>query len=165
MREKVSNSTKMADKNLAKIKSFLVDAVAPLSSVLECANRGKMLSEKGITDAVSAALELLGNASSKQAHLMREVTISHWSLSSTTTTVSPMQQSLLFGKEFAKRSKGQVKALRLVAHPSSSRQTSHQRTFFWRGPPANWGAIATAGAEVPTKEVNQRQQQGRGGRT
>ena len=102
IRGEVSSSVKTGDKELAKIQTYLLDAVAPLTSVLECA-------KEDTSAAVSAALQLLGNANAKLSNLRREKVVNDLNKSllplinadEDFTEAAP----LLFGKEFVKRSK------------------------------------------------------------
>ena len=54
---------------------MVLDAVAPLTSVLETHQRGVDLDSKEVLKVVSAALELVGNAGAQISHLLREKVI------------------------------------------------------------------------------------------
>ncbi len=62
IKSRLSANTKSSDKTLAKQQALLLDAVGPLSHILEEATN-EQLSVKGTVDAVQTALRFLGNAS------------------------------------------------------------------------------------------------------
>ena len=63
----LSSSVKQEDKELAKIQAFVLDALAPLSTILE---------ETGQDQESKAAVQLVGNASDKLSHLRRKKLVS-----------------------------------------------------------------------------------------
>ena len=62
LKSRLSAQTKAKDKQLARIQAPMLDAVGPLSFILEEASRGQ-LPPKAIMEAAQTALCLLGNAS------------------------------------------------------------------------------------------------------
>lgn len=142
LRTEVSASTRNTDRELAKLQSFVLDAMAPLTSVLEGANTDDPLSFKETLQAVSAAVELIGNASAKISRLRREKVTS-----AINKTLLPIVQDdenfvgaapSLFGPEDYV---DQVKALRSTL----PRQDRDQRPFFRGGPPNNRGGFNRRG--------------------
>ena len=72
LKQEVSTAVKSSDKQLVKIQTMVLGAVAPLTSVLETHQRGADQDSKEVLKAVSAALELIGNAGEQISHLQRE---------------------------------------------------------------------------------------------
>ena len=64
----IANEQKQADAMLAKLQSYILDAVAPLVHIVEEARNGAQMGEQA-TEAAKAAIALLSNASS---HVSRE---------------------------------------------------------------------------------------------
>jgi len=71
LRPEVSISTKSADKELARVQSFVLDAMAPLTFLLE-ADKGEPPSWEEVRRAAGTAAELVGNASARISRLRRE---------------------------------------------------------------------------------------------
>ena len=67
----VNNVTKSADRGLAKIKTFVLDILAPLTSNIECNNQGGLLSHKEVLIAFKTAAHLIGNANAQLSCLYR----------------------------------------------------------------------------------------------
>ena len=72
MKTEVSSSTKSLDKDLAKIQTFVLDSLVPLTAVVECDNQGGSLSHQEVMIAVKTAVQLIDNANAKISHLRRE---------------------------------------------------------------------------------------------
>ena len=53
------------------MQTFVLDALAPLTSILEWENRGADYGKDEVKQAVTTTVELLGNASAKISHLRR----------------------------------------------------------------------------------------------
>ena len=62
---------KTSDNTLSQIQALFLDAVGPLTGVLEGINQSKELSTEDVEGAVKAALTFLGNASSQCTTLWR----------------------------------------------------------------------------------------------
>ena len=129
IRQVVVPASKNADKELVKILTFVLDAVAPLAMILEAGNsEDKELSIEEVVAATTSAVELIGNANTRISRLRHEKVCSHLN-----KTLQPLVQRdeifkkaapALFGAEFAKMSKEhteQVKAIQAVIH---ARKTS-----------------------------------------
>ena len=115
MRTEISSSTKTSDKELAKIQKFVLDSLAPLTALLENAEK---MNPIHIHDAAASAVELVGNASAQLSQLRREKIIT--GMNKTLLPLSKEDANFveappnLFGSEFTKWSKEymeQVKAL------------------------------------------------------
>lgn len=133
LKTEVSASTKSTDRELAKLQSFVLDAMAPLTAVMESANSDNPLSFRETLQAVLAAAGLIGNASARISRLRREkVTLA------INKTLLPIAQSdenfvgaapSLFGPEFGKQSKDyvdQVRALRATL-PRQDRDSQNSK--------------------------------------
>ena len=72
MRSETSMAIKAADKRLAKVQTFLLDALAPLSTLIEAYTRGEQLSGQETVKVVKTAVELIGNSNAHISHLRRE---------------------------------------------------------------------------------------------
>ena len=141
LREEIPQATRSSDKELAKIHSFLLDLVAPLTAVLERSND----LYPDVQKAVKAACQLLGNASIKLSSLRREKIIT--SLNKSFLPLVKEEEHFeeaalgLFGTEFAERCKkhvDQVKAMRssLSKKPEGTTITVERIKPFFRGSPS-----------------------------
>ena len=146
MRAELSGTTKMADRELARLQTFMLDAMAPLSAILEAEASDKEMSWEENLTAVKTALQLLGNASSKVSILRREKITLQMNKSllplakdeTKFTEAAPM----LFGTEFAKSSKeyiDQVKAMRTTLNTNTNNRTNKP---YFRGGPSGRGAYS-----------------------
>ena len=115
LKTEIPPATKAVDKELATIQSHVLDALAPLSAILET----KQDVPKETVSTATDAVKLLGNASARISHLRCTKVISQMNKAllplvkedSNFGEVSPS----LFGPEFAQKSKqhvDQVKAMR-----------------------------------------------------
>ena len=71
MKPEVSQNIKTADKELGTIQSAVLDAMAPLTSIVEADARGDKVTHKQAVNAAKAAIELVGNASARINHHRR----------------------------------------------------------------------------------------------
>ena len=67
-----SKSTKSNDKLFSDIQAHFLDAVGPLTGILESINSGTELAFEEVESAVKAALTFLGNASSRSTSMWRQ---------------------------------------------------------------------------------------------
>ena len=141
MKTEISSSTKALDKDLAKVQTFVLDSLAPLTAVVECDNQGGSLSHQEVMIAVKTAIQLIGNANAKISHLRREKVTS--SLNKGLLPLVNEEEHFnkaapqLFGQDFARKSKefiDQVKAMRSTIVRPDQRQP-----FFRSGPPTRGG--------------------------
>ena len=59
---------KTTDRELANVQTLLLDALAPLTSILEGDARGERLDQREVVNATKVAVELLGNANAHITH-------------------------------------------------------------------------------------------------
>ena len=145
IKQEVSSGVKGGDKHLVRIQTFVLDALAPLTSLVETHNKGECLKEKEVLKAVTAAMELIGNASSNISRIRREkvVLALNKALLPITADDSNFKEAApaLFGKNFANQSKeliDQVKAMRFSLPGKSG---TGRRSFFRNGPPQTVGGL------------------------
>ena len=143
MRSEASTAAKAADKQLAKVQTLLLDSLAPLTSVIESHHKGDTLDLKEVVQAVRSGITLIGNANAHLLHLRRERIVNEMN-----KALLPIvgdddnfkeAAPLLFGTEFAKKSKEmveQVKAMR-----SALKKPERKPPFFRNGPPNNKGGF------------------------
>ena len=67
LKTELSSATKSDDKELAKIQTFMLDALAPLTLILEADSEKASYDE--VIDATKAAVALISNANAKISHL------------------------------------------------------------------------------------------------
>ena len=65
LKTEVSGGIKTADKELAKIQTFALDAIAPLTAILEADAKDKDWTREQLIGATKAAVQLIGNTSAK----------------------------------------------------------------------------------------------------
>ena len=70
LKTELSSVTRSDDKELAKIQTFMLDALAPLTLILEVDS--EKVSYDEVMDAIKAAVALIGNANAKISHLRRQ---------------------------------------------------------------------------------------------
>ena len=125
LKPEASQSVKAADKELGLIQSAVLDAVAPLTSIVEADAKGDDVTHKQAVHAAKAAIELVGNANARINHVRRTKIISQMNKAFLPLTEKDENfidaASSLFGSAFAQKSKelvDQVKAMRshLIGH-------------------------------------------------
>ena len=139
MRAETPQSAKSLDKDLAKIQTFMLDALAPLTALLE--NKDGV-AVKDIQLASTTAIQLIGNANARISRLRREklLTAVNKSLLPLVKEDGPYVNAApdLFGADFAKRSKeflDQVKAMR----SSLPAKGDYRKPLFRKGQPSERG--------------------------
>ena len=68
VRVELSSQTQAIDTQLAGLQSFVLDAVAPLTTIVEANSRGEEVTHIQAVNAATAAMELVGNASAHTSH-------------------------------------------------------------------------------------------------
>lgn len=141
MKAEISPQAKAFDGQIQRLQSFVLDAVAPLTSIVEANSKGETISHKQAVNAATAAIELVGNASSQMSHYRRTRIIT--GLNKTLLPLLDDDKNFkqaapnLFGSDFAQKSKDlvdQVKAMR-----SSVRDPKPPGQFFRNIPPNGRG--------------------------
>ena len=124
-----------ADGYLSRLHQFWLDAVAPLTTMIESADAGELTVAEAVT-AVQSALVLMGNAHQKMAQERRKVLLQlNPALKSFTEEQKAFQNAapMLFGEEFAKRATDRVeavKAIKKLSRPGEQEQHRKQDRVF-----------------------------------
>ena len=139
IKPEVPQPVKTCDKEWARIQTFVLDALAPLTSLMETDAKGQTITHDQALEAAVTAVQLLGNASAQITHGRRTKVLTHLNKSllplleedGNFEDVAPS----LFGPEFARKSKelvDQVKAIRSTTQKDG-------KSFFRQGPPKSRG--------------------------
>ena len=169
IKSEIPHQVKSADKDLAKIQTFVLDALAPLVSILDLNNKYHRHSFQDTIDAISPAVELIGNTNARISCLRHEkVTLS------LNKTLLPLCQedgnfksaaTALFGPEFARMSKEHIDQVRAMwsgvpsgpskqffdlPHPQKSRGGYHQKHGRSGASSYFQGAAETVSNSMPT---------------
>ena len=126
IRSLAPQSAKASDRELARLQTFVLDSMAPLSALMELLSHDTdRVSIEDIRNATLTATELIGNASAQISHLRREKL-----MQSINKNLLPLVKEdgafleappNLFGPDFSKRAKdhlGQVKSLKAATLPT-----------------------------------------------
>lgn len=136
MKAEASTGAKARDKELAKIQSFVLDALAPLTTMIDKENRQEAPPAKDYREASLAAVELLGNANARISRLRREKVVTDVNKALLPIALEDDNfrdaPPYLFGNEFAKRSKDYVEQVQAMR---STLRDRGKRPFFRNGPP------------------------------
>ena len=136
MAAECSKSVKSADNLLSRIQALFLDAVGPLSQLLDGAHSGSQLTIDDMEDAVKAALTFLGNASSQCISLRRVGILEEYnkdlvSFSQESTDLFASATNTLFGPSFPEKASEHLKQLQTLrqargkANQPFSRAPSH----------------------------------------
>ena len=148
IKSRLTTLTKSRDKQLAKQQALLLDAVGPITHILEGAAKGE-LTQKTALDAAQTALKLLGNAS---AHMSRERRKN--AIQSMNSRLVDMAEDdslykeaapCLFGDGFCKKAKERDDELKCLSQ--TTKPTSHTRanTLFRGGRSSSSNSYQTRG--------------------
>ena len=140
MKQLTPAAARTTDKELAKIQTFVSDAVAPLTALMEAEHVEETLTMDDVPAAVANAVELIGNASARISRLRREKLCP--TLNKTLQPLALRDELFkdaaphLFGEEFAKASKEHVDQVKSI---QSTFPRSTRKQFFRDGPPNSRG--------------------------
>ena len=143
LKSEISQQAKTGDKDLAKIQTFVLDPLAPLTHLIELDAQGHEISHSQAINAAKAAIQLIGNASAKISLLRQTKVISQLNKSLLPLTeedsnfegVAPS----LFGLEFAHKSKDHVEQVKALRSSGGAKESKQQ--FFRQGPPTTGGIL------------------------
>ena len=138
IKSRLSAVTKSRDKQMAKQQALFLDAVGPVTFILEEAAKGE-LTQKAAIEAAQTALKLLGNASMQANRERRKQ-----ALQSMNARLSDMAEDdsifkgaapALFGDGFCKKAKERDEELKCLNQATSSKTGSCQNkgSNFFRG--------------------------------
>ena len=116
--------TKSRDKQMAKQQALMLDAVGPLTHILEEAAKGE-LTQRSAVDAAQTALKLLGNASAHASRERRKIAIQSMNprlvdMAEDDALYSKAAPSL-FGEGFCKKAKERDEELKCLNQATSSK--------------------------------------------
>ena len=138
LKSEISQGTKAGDKDLARIQTFVLDALAPLTAILEGANNSQGdLERKHTLDAVTSAVALIGNATTKISHLRREKVTSDFNKA----LLPIIKEDEKFAKAppalfgFAKTAKEHVDQVKALRSTLGARGSSQGKPPFRKAPP------------------------------
>ena len=69
IKPEISQAVKTVDKELARLQTFVLDTLAPLTSLLESDAKGESITHSQALDATKVATQLLGNGSALITHV------------------------------------------------------------------------------------------------
>ena len=139
IKPEVPQLVKTSDKEWARVQTFVLDALAPLTSLLEADAKRETISHDQALEAAKAATQLIGNASAQISHTRRSKVLTHLNKSllpllEEDTNFEDVAPSL-FGPEFARKSKDLVDQVRAIR----STTQKDPRPFFRQVPPKRGG--------------------------
>jgi hypothetical protein len=136
VKDRVSQESVKLDRALARLQAFFLDAVGPLTTILEEAENGRLTEETAIT-ATRTALRFIGNASVQMARERRKRAISEMNDKlvelSEKDTIYEDASPMLFGNQFAKEAKEREEQLKCLDKASGR---GRGQNFFSRRPQA-----------------------------
>ena len=142
LKSEISPTTKTADRQLTKVQAWLLDSLAPMTSLLEAHNKGDKLDQKDVIQAVKMGVTLIGNANAHLLHLRRERIVSdiNTALLPIVGDDSNFREAapLLFGTEFAKKGKEMVEQVKAM-QSTLDKKPERKPPFFRGGPPSRGG--------------------------
>ena len=138
MATECSKSTKSADQQLSRIQALFLDAVGPLSGLLDDINKGTEVTLDDMEGAVKAALTFMGNASSQCTSLRRVGILEEYnkdlvSFSQESEDLFASATGTLFGPSFAEKAAEHLKQLQTLRRAKGSGSKSSQG--FLKAPP------------------------------
>ena len=134
----ISKEAKEADRSLGQLQGLLLDAVGPLTNVLELQQAGHLTTDTA-TEAVTQALHFLGNAHANISSERRKKIVGHLN-----KDLRPLVEEAdrftssapyLFGREFEKAAKDHVDSVHSMQKLSAPSGNSRQGQFFRQGCP------------------------------
>ena len=134
--------TKTMDRSLSRVQNFVLDAVAPLSSLLDALNADEVdISVDQMAGAVETALTLLGNASVQLSNLRRTKVLEEYdknllALVDGKETEFAAEAPMLFGESFPKKATDYLQQLKLLQRAKGKPSSS---SVFWKAPRQHQG--------------------------
>ena len=132
LKQELAAATKSADKEMTKIQTFVLDAVAPLTATMLEAE--ETLNKEEALTAAGTALELLGNANARISRLRHEKVMQDLN-----KVLQPLEKQdascapALFNPEFAKKSKEHVEQVKAMMRAATAPR--RDKPFFSSPPP------------------------------
>ena len=135
IKDRISSKTAKTDKDLGRIQAFILDAVGPLTAIVEGAEKEELTS-KTAAEAARMALQFIGNASAQLSRDRRKAAIMDMNPKiadlAERDSIYEKAAPSLFGEKFCKEAKEHEEQLRCLDKASRSgsqnfRQASRQR--------------------------------------
>ena len=150
MAAECSKSLKSTDNLLSRIQVLFLDAVGPLSGLLDKVNNGAEVSIDDMEDAVKAALTFVGNASSQCTSLRRTGILEEYnkdlmSFGQESGELFASATNTLFGPSFPEKAAERIKQLQTLRQARAVEVVVSLTRFSPR--------LHTAGASTPCKGV------------
>ena len=155
IKAQASKACKDGGKSLARLQMLLLDAVGPLTSLLEQGQKGR-LTPKAAADAATRALRFLGNVSAAISHERRKRVVDCLN-----RDLRPLLEAedrfreaalYLFGKEFERSAKGHIHSVKSLRKMTRCRAGPQVRLFFGRAAPSIRLLEGAATSEEATEE-------------
>ncbi len=135
LRTEIPQATRSLDKDLSKLQTFVLDALAPLTALLE--TDVDSLTHQHLNKATTAAVQLLGNANAHISRLRREKIVGalNKSLLPLVKEDTPYMEAApdLFGSDFAKRSKEFLEQVKTIRSSLPAKPSGHHHPYDKRG--------------------------------
>ena len=147
MAAECSKSTKSADLQLSRIQALFLDAVGPLSGLIDGINKGTEVTVDDVEGAVKAALTFLGNASSQCTSLRRVGILEEYnkdliSFCQESQDLFASTSGMLFGSSFAEKASEHLKQIQTLRQAKGANRSNQG---FSKAPPP---ALCSAGGQV-----------------
>ena len=136
VKNRLPQAAKSRDKTLAKQQALVLDAVGPLTAVMEDAINGQLTTRKTI-EAIQTALRFIGNASmninrERRRNVIKELNTNLEDMAEDDAIFTD-SAPLLLGEGFAKKAKERDEELKCLSQ-ASKRSNGPKQQFFSRGP-------------------------------
>ena len=133
MAAECSKSTKAADQAHSRIQALFLDAVGPLTELLDGINKGQELAIDDVEVAVKAALNLMGSASSHCTALRRTSVLEEYNKDLVAFSQGPdlfnSATTTLFGPSFPEKAVEQLKQLHTLRQARSAPKSGTSQGF------------------------------------
>lgn len=138
LRPQLPKDAKDGDRGLSRIQTLVLDAVGPLTRVLELHQAGRLTTDIAV-DATSQALKFLGNTHAQISTERRKKIAGHLNKDLRPLVEEPERFSsaapYLFGRDFEKEAKDHIDSVRSLRKLSAPSGAPRQNQFFRPGRP------------------------------
>ena len=139
MATECSKNLKSADTSLSRIQALFLDAVGPLSDLLDKVNSNTELSVEDMEGAVKAALTFIGNASSQCTALRRTGILDEYnkdlvSFSQESGELFASATNTLFGPSFPEKAAEHIKQLQTLRQARGGSSSNRSNQVFSKAP-------------------------------
>ena len=158
LRPQIPKEAREADRSLCRLQTLVLDAVGPLSAMLELHQAGNLTPEAAV-EAATQSLKFLGNAHSNISSERRKKVATNLNKDLRPLVEEPERFSkaapYLFGRDFEKSAREHVESVRSLRKLNARSASYRQGQFFRQGRShqAARGAAPTAEAAEAEEEV------------